>query len=190
MPRKETLQPLPRPYIEDSEDKLNLQLTFVPYVWQAVTALRVQWRDFPKDVYAIGDNWAFFVSGREIPTSKGEREFARRNPDYLFADVYNMEERTDGDGERVFGIGDFLRNLRDDVDAGTIPQRVLDKVAILDRTSPHGYFSLFDEEDVEEVGRYPWGRVIRIIGYEDTLIYHVQNEVRPRIRIHISSPAP
>jgi len=185
MTGKETIHPLPRAYIEDFEDRDNLQLTFVPYVWQAVTALRTQWRDFPKDVYAIGDNWAFLISGRETPTSKGERQFARNHPDYLFADIYGMEERTDGNSGRVSEIDDFLRRLEEDVEAGAIPERVLEKVAILDRTSR--YFSLFDDEDVEEVRRYPWGRVIRVIGYEDILIYHIQNEIRPRIRIHVSS---
>jgi len=187
MSGKETLRPLPRSYIEDWQDRKDLQMTFLPYVWQAVNALRIQWRDFPKDVYAIGDNWAFLVCGREIPVSRGERKYARENPNYLFADAYPIQPRADGNSQKVFEIDDFLNRLMEDVEEGEVPERILEKVAILDRTSPGGFFSIFDESDLEPVKRYAWGRVVRVIGY-DTLIYHVQNEVRPGIRIHISSP--
>jgi len=185
MPGKEIVHPLPRSYIEDYEDRSNLHASFVLYVWQAVTALKLQFRDFPEDVYAIGDNWAFLVSGRKEPLSPAERKFASQHPGYLFPDIYSMEQRSNGGDGKVSEIDDFLKSLRADVEAGEIEERVLEKIAILDRTSR--FFRLFDEKGVVEVRRCPWGRIITITGHEDTLIYHIQNEVRPKIRIHISS---
>lgn len=176
--------PLPSSYLSANEAEWNnIQLTFVPYSVAAIEGLRGSSPDIPDVAYVFGDNWAFLLTANQNPKSKGEKMLKRKDPEKLFWNVHLIEQRFDGAyRENLVMLEEYLEALHAEESEGLLDGKSLDKIAILDRTS--FAFPLFDEERVELVESKSWGRIIRVFGF-NTLIYHIQRELHPKLRIHL-----
>ncbi len=130
---------------------------------------------FPRDIITVGDNWFQLVETREQPQNDLEVQLKKEHPGAFFGDSWQIMDRGDET------IGDIARQISTGVLRGTLQQRMNEKIAVLDRTSPGN--PLIDDDQITEAEEKPWGRILRIHGvkqqiYQITQGYTYKREER------------
>ncbi|OGG08443.1 hypothetical protein A2154_04685 [Candidatus Gottesmanbacteria bacterium RBG_16_43_7] len=155
---------LPKSYLESADDKDALQSLYGIFAMCVLEELRINQPDMPADILTVADNWFQLVETRDYPESDMEQEMARRGFTY-FGDNWPVMERQESMTMRY-----LLRALGEGVTANTLDDRILDKVAILDRSTIA--YPIFGDEELNIIAETSWGRIVRISGF-NTLIYHI-----------------
>ena len=154
---------LPRPWLEPHERNDALQTRYGNFAFSVLLELESQYSGLPKDIVTAGDNWFQLVETHHTPS--GPLPEATHTEGFqLFGDMWPIMDRENLD------LVHILYAFRDGVRAGSLDDRILESVAVLDRTS----FSnpLFDPSQTTHKKSQPWGQIIQLRGI-NTKIFHI-----------------
>lgn len=158
---------LPKSSLDFSYDNLGaLQARYGNFAISVLIELRQNNPDFPQDILTVGDNWHQLSSWRDLPENEHEALLAAVGFS-IFGNMWPIEIR-----DKDVAARHLLETLGEGVQVGTLDPRIQTQVAILDRTTIFGSPFFDESEEVEFVEEYPWGRVLRIKGFQ-TKIYHI-----------------
>lgn len=154
---------LPKPWLESHERNDALQTRYGNFAFSVLRELENQFPGLPKDILTVGDNWFELVESHNTPNGDLQ-ESAQTEGSQLFGDMWPIMDRENLD------LLHILYAFREGVRAGSLDDRILESVAVLDRTS----FSnpLFDPSQITHSNPQPWGQIVQLRDTK-TKIFHI-----------------
>lgn len=163
MSRPEFEDGIPRAKIEREDSLEALQTRYGNFAMAVLTGVKGIDSQAPDDVLTIGENWYQLVNMRDFPNSENERIFQRAMGAKLFGDMWPLMDR---EGQN---ISDIMKEIKDGVEAGSLDETILEKLAVLDLTKGNPPLK---ESDLQGRVETTWGTNGVLKGTR-TLIYHV-----------------
>lgn len=138
---------LPKTLVDHQERK-SLQTRYGNFAIGVLEELRQSNPGFPFDAVTIGDNWLQLVETHDNPADQVQSLFASIGATTL-GDMWPLMDRDYGEG-----IKDLVGQLAAGVAAGSIDDRILEKLAVIDRTSAA---NPIDVDELDGIQQTEWG---------------------------------
>lgn len=162
MARSEFEGGLPRGRLERSDSLDALQTRYGNFATSVLIEVKEVDPAAPDDILTFGDNWYQLVESRDYPNNDMERMLQQQGATN-FGDMWPIRGR--GGNDNIF---ELMKAIQEGVRAGSLDDRILDKLAVLDLTSVNPPLR---EQDLTQRVDTPWG-VNGILRGTDALIYH------------------
>lgn len=167
MPKAELEDGLPRAILERDDLLDALQTRYGNFAIAVLFEVKGVDPSAPDDILTFGENWCQLAESRDHPKNDLERMFHQQGVEF-FGDMWPIRGRIGNKGI-LDGIFELIAKIQEGVKAGTLNDRILKKLAVLDLTSMNPPLR---EQDLSQRTDTPWG-VNGILRGTKTLIYHI-----------------
>ncbi len=162
MARAEFEEGLPRGFLEKDDPLEAWQTRYGNFAISVLLEVKEVDPSAPKDILTFGENWCQLVESRDCPNNNLE-SLPQSQGALFLGEMWPIRGRSEND------IFDLMRAIQEGVRAGSLDERILRKLAVLDLTSINPPVS---ERDLYQRVDTPWGVNGRLRG-SNTLIYHI-----------------
>lgn len=163
MIRQEFENGLPHSRLENGDSLDALQTRYGNFAHGVVKEVKGMDPSAPDDILTFGDNWYQLVETRGYPNSDIERILQQQGATG-FANIWPIRGRRSEDNIHVL-MGALQKGVR----AGSLDDRIMDRLAVLDLTTVNPPVK---EQDLTQRTDTPWG-VNGVLKGANTLIYHI-----------------
>lgn len=171
---------LPRGRLERGDSLDALQTRYGNFATSVLIEVKEVDPTAPDDILTFGENWYQLVESRDYPNNDVERMLQQQGAT-IFADMWPIKSRKDNDN-----LHELMRAIHEGVRAGSLDDRILDKLAVLDLTPDNPSVR---EQDLSQRVDTPWG-VNGILQGTRTVIYHITSGfARQRVQDVQGSPS-
>lgn len=177
MARGEFEEGLPKKYIGRDDNSKALQVRYGNFAVAVLLEVKKIDSKAPDDILTFGENWFQLVETRDQPVNDAERMLQRQHVDIfkdlpfergltLFGDVWPIKIRDTRDN-----IYELMRNIQEGVCAGSLRDRILRKLAVLDLASENPPLR---DQFLAQKEETPWGSNGLLVA-NGVLIYHIRS---------------
>lgn len=171
---------LPRPWLESSERNNAMQTRHGNFAFSVLLELEAKYPGLPKDILTVGDNWFQLVETHDTP-NKQIQQAEQPEKFQLFGDMWPIMDR------KNMGLVSILRAIGEGVRIGTLDNRILETIAVLDRTSISN--PLFNPMHINQSKPQPWGQIVQLRGIQ-TKIFHITGGYSRKITEDLGNSQP
>lgn len=154
---------LPRPWLEAQERTEALQTRYGNFAFSVLLELEAKFPGLPKDILTVGDNWFQLVVTHDTPSNEPQGA-AQTEGFQLFGDMWPIMNRKTRD------LVSILHAISEGVRAGTLDDRIIETIAVLDRASYSN--PVFDATLITHATPHPWGQILDLRSIK-TKIFHI-----------------
>lgn len=155
---------LPRPWLKTHERNSQRQTLYGNFAFGVLQELEHKIHNLPDDILTIGDNWFQLVVTFNTPQDDIQAYTQTTLGAQKFANMWPIMDRKDST------LTHMLYEINEGVHAGSIDPRILEEIAVLDRTSPGN--EPFDEASLAGSESHPWGQIVQLRDTK-TNIFHI-----------------
>lgn len=149
----------------DHQEKEFLKTLYGNFAIGVLEEFRQSNPDLPFDAVTIGDNWLQLVETHDDPAGQMQSLFASMGAT-TFGDMWPLMDRAYGEG-----IKDLVGQLAAGVAAGSLDDRILGKLAVIDRTS---LANSIDVNELDGIQQTEWGIKGKMKSQPETEVFLIQ----------------
>ena len=157
MTRSEFEGGIPRRKIEKADCLVLLQTRYGEFATSVLQEVKKLYPTAPDDILTVGDNWYQLVKTGNYSNGDGRWPIEGRNRANIF---------------------DLMQDIKEGVKTGSLDNRILESLAVLDITK---YIPPLSQKDLYRTIKTPWGK-IGVLKGTTTLIYYITRGYAQQIK--------